>query len=337
MKIRAFTNDSGSAWWRLESVAKQVNMRTDHEFLVFNHKQWTGDALDGDIVIFQMLLNPEVLSEAKAQGAMVVYEIDDLLIEKSSRKEIDSSHRLASGMIDCIKMADMVTTTTKPLAEKIKKYNDNVVVLPNYIDTDWWGPASDVKTRGEIRVGWAGSISHDADLEFIAPVMERIIKENDNVRFVYCGAGGFSSNHDHTELMYRKDFFKNIPSNRREFFLGTPHDIWGYKSKTLYFDIAIAPLIDDEFNKCKSNIKWQEYSLNKWAGVYSDAPAYSDIKHGVKAKTQEDFYQQITRLIANEDERKELAQKAYDEVYSNWTIDRHFTKWLKAYKQCLNQ
>lgn len=337
MKIRAFTNSSGSAFWRLESVARQINMNTDHEFLCFNAKQWAGDSLDGDIVIFQMVLNPEAMLEAKAGGAKVVYEMDDLLTEKVGREEINDDQRYISGMIDSIKLADMVTVSTEELAKKARQFHNNVVVLPNYIDMLWWGNALDTERIGDIRLGWAGSTSHDADLEFIKPAVQAILDEYENVKFIYCGAGGVSSSSGHTELMFGKDIFKGIPPHRREFYLGTNVELWGYKSKTLHFDIALAPLINDEFNKCKSNIKWQEYSMNGWAGVYSDVPAYSNIKYGLKAKTSDDFYWQIKKLIDNDRERLTLGQKAKAEVFKNWTIDNHFMKWIEAYRTCLNQ
>lgn len=335
MKIRAFTNSSGSAWWRLESVARHINLNTEHEFLCFNAKQWTGDILDGDIIIFQMVINPDAILDAQRRGAKVVYEMDDLLTEKVGREEINDDDRFVNGMVESIKLADMVTVTTEALAKKARKFNENVVILPNYMDMGWWGEKSEVKRRGDIRLGWAGSVSHDADLKFISPVIAKIIEEYDNVKFVYCGAGGVSSSSLHTELMFGKDLFKEIPTHRREFFLGTSTDLWGYKSKCLHFDIAIAPLVDDSFNECKSNIKWQEYSLNGCAGVYSDVAPYSDIKHGLKAKTADEFYEKIKELIDGPADRKRLAEKAYNEVRNNWTLDRHFMKWIKAYRTLL--
>ena len=337
MRIIAFSNNTGAAWWRLESVAKHITMKTDHEFMVFSNTQWNGDIVDSDIVVFQMTIDPQVIREAQAQGAKVVYELDDLLTEKIGRDEINDKTSYITRMIESIKLADMVTTTTKALANKVKEFNKNVVVLPNYIDTDWWTKKLDTKRIGDIRIGWAGSTSHKADLEFLAPIMKRITDEYDNTKFIYCGAGGTSSNSEHTQLMYGKDIFKDIPTHRREFYLGTDTDLWGYKSKTLHLDIALAPLVDDEFNKCKSNIKWQEYSLNGWAGVYSNVETYRNIKYGLMADDAEEFYNQIKFLIENPKKREKLAEKAEKEVSRKWTLDRHFKKWIQAYKKCLSQ
>lgn len=336
MRILAFSNGTGSAWWRLESVARQINMKTDHEFFVFNSKQWANDIVESDIVVFQMAANPEVILQAQKQGARVVYEVDDLLLEDSDRKEITNNPNLVKGMIEGIKLADMVTTTTEQLREKLLQYNKNVIVLPNYIDTLWWGKQMITRRNNEIRIGWAGSNSHAADLEYIAPVMAQIMAEHKNVRFIHCGAGGVSGADD-VKLMYGKDLLKEIPPDRREFYFGSSTDLWGFKSKTLHLDIALAPLVDDQFNACKSNIKWQEYSLNGWAGVYSDVGAYDDIKFAKKAKDEVEFFAEIKYLIENKKERKEMVKKAQQEILDNWTIDNHFMKWIKAYKSCLTQ
>jgi glycosyltransferase involved in cell wall biosynthesis len=337
MKIRAFTNSTGSAWWRLESVAAHINQYTDHEMLCFNAKEWSGDTLDGDIVIFQMVVSPKAIRDAQMMGAKVIYEVDDLITERVNRAEVDKTDDNNQVVKDTVALADMVTTTTEELAKEMRKYNKNVVVLPNMIDLTWWGEALRTKRNDEIRIGWAGSTSHKTDLIYIRPVIKKILENYDNTRFIYCGAGGISSSSSSTELMYGEDLFKDLPAGRREHYLGINTELWGLKSKSLYFDIAIAPLVSDKFNDCKSNIKWQEYSLNGWAGVYSDEPPYSDIKHALKAKDQDEFYEHIAYLIENPEERKKMAKLARREVLTNWTLDHNYKKWVKAYKKCLNQ
>jgi glycosyltransferase involved in cell wall biosynthesis len=337
MKILAFGNGSGSSWWRLESVAKYIDGYDGHDMLVLSNKDWNGRTGGADIVVWQMVVNPEVINDCHKQGAKVIYEADDLITERLSRKELQNPHEFLAQTRAAIAACDMVTTTTEPLAIELRKINPNVVVLPNYMDDEWWGPASNIRHRGKIRIGWAGSTSHKSDLEFVSPIMERILNEFPEAHFVYCGAGGVSSSSLSTELMYGDDTFRKIPTNRREFFLGVNTELWPIKSKTLHFDIGIAPLISDKFNDCKSNIKWQEYSLNGWAGVYSDEPPYSDIKHALKAKDQEEFYQKIKYLIEHPVEREQMAQRAMKEVKRSWLLKNNFTKWIKAYQKCLNQ
>lgn len=332
MKIRAFKCSSGSSWWRIDSPANWINSETESEYLTFSARDWTGDILDGDIVVLQMIVNPEIIEQIHSQGAKVVYEIDDLLTKKTDRKEVDNPEMFITNTIKMLKGADLVTTTTKPLAKELKNYAKKVVVIPNYIDLDWWGAPLKIKRRGDIRIGWAGSTSHISDLEYLKEPIIRILKEFDNTTFIYCGAGGSSSNSVSTELMFGKDIFSNIPKERKEYHLGTNTETWAAKSKTLHLDIALAPLVDDEFNRAKSNIKWQEYSLNEWAGVYSNLDPYSDIKGALKAKNQEEFYQHIKYLITHPEERANMARASRQYVLRDWTMAKNYNKWVKAFE-----
>jgi processive 1,2-diacylglycerol beta-glucosyltransferase len=279
-----------------------------------------------------MIVNPEIIEQIHAQGAKVVYEIDDMLTKRTFRKEVDNPTMFIQNTVKMLKGADLVTTTTNSLAEELKKYTKKVEVIPNFIDLDWWGKPLNIKRRGNIRLGWAGSTSHLSDLVYIREPVKRILDEFENVIFVYCGAGGAASSSASTELMFGQDTFSNIPPERKEYYLGTNTETWGAKSKTLHLDIALAPLIDDEFNRCKSNIKWQEYSLNGWAGIYSDIETYSDIKGGLKAKTSDDFYNHIKYLITNPSERIKLVREAQKEVLTKWTIDNNYQKWVEVFE-----
>lgn len=332
MKIRAFKSTSGSSWWRVDSPANWINSQTKHEYLTFPAKFWRGDILDGDVILLQMIVNPEIIDQIHSQGAKVVYELDDLLTERTYRKEVDNPELFIKKAIDMIQKADVVTTTTPVLANELNQYTDQIKVVPNFIDLDWWGEPLRIKRRGKLRLGWAGSTSHKSDLIFLREPLKKILDEYENVIFVYCGAGGVSSASVSTELMFGEDVFKNIPLERKEYHLGVNHELWGAKSKTLYFDIALAPLIDDKFNRCKSNIKWQEYALNEWPGIYSDLAPYAEIKGGLKAKTQDDFYNQIKYLIENPDKRVEIMKEAKETVLKNWTMGKNYYKWIEVFE-----
>lgn len=337
MKIRAFMSSSGSSHWRVTSPANFINSQEGWEYLCFPAKAWQGDVLDGDIVLLQMVVNPEIIQQIHAQGAKVVYELDDLLTKRTYREEVDNPGMFIKNTEKMLKQADLVTTTTRPLADELSKYTDQIEIIPNFIDLDWWGEPLRIKRRGNLRLGWAGSTSHQSDLRFIKEPIAKILEEFEDVTFIYCGAGGASSASRSTELLFGKDVFSNIPPERKEYHLGINHELWGAKSKTLHFDIALAPLIDDAFNKSKSNIKWQEYALNEWAGIYTDLEPYDNIKGGLKAVTQDDWYNQIKYLITHPEKRQEIVSEARSEVLANWTMNNNYTLWMDAFEKCLNQ
>lgn len=339
MNILAFSNDTGSIQWRLKNIAEHINARTNHEMYVTSHKNWQGDTLGADIVVAQMWQNPQGVYEAQKQGAKVVYEADDIIVGvggKERKKLLTLTPEQEKLTIETIGACDLVTVTTETLADHYRQYNKNVVVLPNYMDFRWWGEPPRVKNYGgQIRLGWAGSFSHREDLLMIKPVIQKILKEFNFVKFVYCGFGGMTG--IGKAITFGEDVFSEIPVVRREFYPGVPVEYWPMKSKTLGFDIGIAPLLDDEFNSGKSPIKWMEYAANGIPAVFSDSVVYNDtVKNGVTgylAKNEDEWFTHLSRLILETETRKQIAKQALEAVFTHYNLEDHFNEWITTYEQ----
>lgn len=342
MNILAFHNTTGSRKWRLENIANYVNTRTNHEMYVTSHKNWAEDTLGADIVVAQMWQNPKGVHFCKKNGSKVVYEADDIILGvggKDREKLMVLSKAQEEMTKETIASCDVVTVTTDVLADHYKQWNKNVYVLPNYMDFMWWGePLTTRRFSQDIRLGWAGSYSHHEDLLMIKPVIKRILDQYPFVRFVYCGYGGMGTSASST-LTFGKDIFSDIPLNRREYYLGVEADYWPNKLKTLYFDIGIAPLVDDEFNAGKSAIKWMEYATVGVPGVFSDTNVYrGTVQHGVNgylARTEEDWYRYLSKLILDETIRKAIARQALLDVLGKYNLEDHYKKWLTVYESIL--
>ena len=128
------------------------------------------------------------------------------------------------------------------------------------------------------------------------------------------------------------DLFKGYPV---ECMLGVPFDAWPARLHGLRLDIGIAPLIDSEFNRCKSNIKWQEYAIAKVPGIYSNIIYQThgfDPRYGLIAYNEEDWYQKIKSLVLNPILRKDIADSAYSRVTSRFSLAKHIREWENAYK-----
>jgi hypothetical protein len=95
--------------------------------------------------------------------------------------------------------------------------------------------------------------------------------------------------------------------------------------QTTPMDVAVVSLEDNLFNRCKSNIKWLEYSACGIAGVYSDLPPYNRcIRHGqtglLVGDRVQDWFQAIDTLVTNASLRRAIAQQARQEVLSSYTL-----------------
>ena len=100
-------------------------------------------------------------------------------------------------------------------------------------------------------------------------------------------------------------------------------------------DIAIAPIKDTQFNRCKSNIKWLEHSMLKTPMVLSDVTPYKMVKHGETgflAKTTEDWVTYLSLLIENPAERKRIGENAYRSVNQEWLIEKFLPRYERMFE-----
>ena len=91
-------------------------------------------------------------------------------------------------VINHLKMADVVTTTTPIFAEIIKKHNKNVYVFPNAINPEDERFQIKQTTSDRVRFGIICGASHLKDLELMRGMTAQLSKETlDKMQFVLCG------------------------------------------------------------------------------------------------------------------------------------------------------
>lgn len=220
------------------------------------------------------------------------------------------------------KNADMVSTTTPILQEKLKAINPNTVVLPNLVDFEQYPDIQCVKK--EIRIGWQGGSSHYEDLYIVANAVKRILKKHDNTKFIFLG----------DLRMY--GLFKDIPIERIECHQWTPQVVYPYKLACMNLDIGVCPLLDNESNRNKSAIKFFEYSIVRAATVASNIPPYSPvITNGETGLLvgENDWFDALDMLVQDKKKREELANNAFNYVHEHHNANSKAYLWLNAYEK----
>jgi glycosyltransferase involved in cell wall biosynthesis len=91
------------------------------------------------------------------------------------------------------------------------------------------------------------------------------------------------------------------------------------------YAIALAPLIESEFNHHKSYIKYLDYGILGLAPILSDITPYRTVvsqdETGVLvSNTTQEWYLAMTRLIEEPETRVRLARNAYLDVTSHHTL-----------------
>lgn len=270
----------------------------------------------------------QTMARYPGQRPKLVYELDDDLwnVDPSNVRAFDwfmngydyttnTYHAVHDNLAMNLAVADRVTVTTEPLAELCRKYNDNVVIVPNYIPEwvlDWERPQSD-----RVTVGWMGSATHSMDWDQSGEQVARFLKRNPNVRFHMIGGD------------YVKSF--RLPREQAEF---TPW-IHGVESvwRSIDFDIALAPLRPHLFNQSKSNLKALEAAALGIPIIASDCGPYPGFvehgKTGFLVKRDHEWGKFLRELVNDEDMRHEMGAAAKEKA-REWTLEGNLDQWKAA-------
>lgn len=144
-------------------------------------------------------------------------------------------------------LADILTVSTSGIQEELKKFNASTIVLPNSIPTHLFPKLPFKEERSNV-VMWRGSDTHMADLLAVKDELNQLIGLHPEVEFSFMGI-----------TPWFLDKKPNISSFKDIDVVKYFHAI--YETAPILF---INPLEDHKFNRCKSNICWQEAA---WAGA----------------------------------------------------------------------
>ncbi len=281
-----------------------------------------------DLIIIQRTApreeSQDLIEEIFASGCCVVYESDDLLTEKLPETNylVKPYQEHIPYIIDVIKRADLVTTSTQFLAEKFSHFNPNVRILPNLIDQKLWLKKLPVIAKKVQTIVFSGTQGHETDLKSIEKCLLTLHeKYQGKIKFIFIGCS--------TPVL------KELPGT--EYYDLVPYREYSSFLQNLSVDIAIIPLLEGEFNKSKSNIKWLEYSMCGIAGVYSDVLPYQGIEHGktglLAKNNEQDWQNALEWMIENPEQRVEMALAAQQTVIEKYTLmagaDQYLQTWLK--------
>lgn len=312
---------SQCAWYRC-SVPGHELAKCGHE-VGLSANPTVSDFHNADVIVFLRQFTREAHQAMKAMrysGKRVIYDIDDALWD------LDPSHpaysfynqpKVKRGIEACVRVADLVTTSTESLAEKLGNLNPRVVVLPNMLPDEVW-PFSGAKPQNSehVIVGWAGGHTHFADLKLIRTVVAETLEAYPNVEVVCAG-------------------FKPTPfAAHPRLSLAPWVPIEEYSAVIRGFDIGLSPLVDSAFNKSKSDLKALEYSMAGIPVVASKVEAYQsfvkDGETGFLVETPEQWREALGKLIEDCGLREKMGGSA-NTLARERLISGNVGMWLEAY------
>jgi hypothetical protein len=267
------------------------------------------ERLQPDTIIFQRPLAREFLaymSNAKAySNAFKVYEIDDLITNIPIKNYFKSAHPkdTVKLMREGIAQVDRLIVSTQGLAEAYAGWHSDIQVLELKLPPVWWSSLKITRTEHKKpRVGWAGGSSHLGDLELIADVVKDLAGEVDWIFFGMCP--------------------KKLRPYIKEFHNGVPIHIYPQKLATLDLDLAVAPLENNQFNDCKSNLRLLEYGACGFPVICSNTRAFTDRNLPVRIikNKYKDWVDAIRQHTNDLNYSHNLGKELKLEIHRNWML-----------------
>ena len=282
------------------------------------------DIVTSDIIVGQRVCRDDATLVWQAMCAkgdkLMVLEIDDDLFQ------IDPSNApaykfytpsLLANLAQNIRAAHVVTVSTEPLADVIRAYNPNVVVVPNRIPA--WLLEHQRPVDRHRTIGWGGGVSHAMDWVDAAPQVARFLQRNQDVHAHVIGGTFESMRNWPVERLTVTPWFNSVDDYYR----------------AVNFDIGLAPLRPHVFNQSKSAIKTLEYAALGIPVVASAAGPYEEfVQHGVTGllvRRDHEWTSHLRALANDADMRMEMDRNARQQAAEH-TIEGNLGSWLEAWQ-----
>jgi glycosyltransferase involved in cell wall biosynthesis len=248
-------------------------------------------------------------------GIVTIMDIDDHWSPGPDHPawEIIKKHELDRKILNNIKVSRNIITTTPFFKKEINRYNKNVYILPNAIDTNEKQYQSNPEKSERIRIGWLGGSSHLKDLEILKGLVSKFKRDGliDKIQFVLCGydlrgtltiidskTGEQKQRpikpiesvwHQYEKIftddysVLSEDYKKFLLTFENKEYVGVENEpyrrVWtkpitSYASNYNLFDISLSPLKESDFNKVKSQLKVIEAGFHKKALIAQNFGPY---------------------------------------------------------------
>ncbi|RLT40978.1 MAG: glycosyltransferase, partial [Chloroflexi bacterium] len=277
----------------------------------------------------------QVMQQARQYNKPVIYDLDDLLLDLPITHANYNRYRACRPHIAlALAEADLVTCSTATLASTVSAFVPNARVLPNYLPDDLWRPILDQPLpeptpSQPLCIGYCGGHSHGPDIEMIQPVLLDLLNEfAGQIQLCFWGL------RPPPQLLDREDVRWEAV------------EIGEYVDFVKYFgtqrcDIFLAPLLDSLFNRCKSGLKFLEYSALGIPGIYSRLEPYQELvihgENGYLATDLSEWDKFLRRLIADPGLRQRMGKAAKESVANHWLLGTHAARWQEKYTDAIDQ
>lgn len=247
-----------------------------------------------DVLFFQRPTSPahaDMIQLAKEARVPIWIDFDDAVFavrDDNPMKGYFTDKLRVEAIKRCLALADVVTVTTEALVTHFQPYvKSSIRVIPNAFDMGLFPNRTRSVGKNRKVMAWRGSETHTADCDQVVGSLASHVEKHPDWSFAFFGDPPAS-------------ILEGIPKNRLGR-VGWQALITTYMDTLLKIspDLLIVPLIDDEFNRCKSNSALLEAA---WAGAAVIAPVFEEWSQapGVYTYTcRDEFHERLEEAMSD--------------------------------------
>ena len=251
-------------------------------------------------------------------GSYVIFDFDDSiwLADTSPGNQRWEWVKKPAKFFDNVKYAHIVMAGNAYLAEKAKTMNQNTLIVPTTIDTDFHKPMPELRNTNSVLIGWSGSISTVKHFELLLPVLIKLkARYKEKLKFKIIGQKNYVS----TELEVESVEWSEENEVRE---LNT-------------LDIGIMPLPDDAWANGKCGLKGLSYMACGVPAIMSEVGVNKEIvKHGTNgflAENDYEWFNMLCELIENKELRLEMGLNGRKTVVEKYSVEANKDKYLEVF------
>jgi glycosyltransferase involved in cell wall biosynthesis len=289
---------------------------------------------DWDILLYNRICQYDINWNKTKEllGCQVVMDIDDHWQLPVNHLYYNTYQDIAERIERNLMQADLVTVTNINLLNKVKQFNDNVVITPNALPYGL-NQFNDTRVKSDkVRLFWCGSISHDNDIKILKEPLKRLQGRKD----IQMVMGGYNDSDAYTKSIWDKMFSMftgNLPSIKLHSASPTQ-----YMDMYNFADIVLIPLEDSEWHACKSNLKILEAAAKRLPVICSNVAPYNmDVDAPVLwVNNQKDWFRYINLLTNNPSLRENLGNELYAWASKRYNFKEINQQRYDAYKSIIS-
>ena len=294
----------------------------------------------------------ELIRRAKELGRLVLFDIDDLVIDTKYTDTIpyvmslnaEEKRIYDDGVIrmgKTLKLCDGAITTTERLAEELSHYVPKVFINRNVASERMYELSEKAIYERDVLpyLNKEELLSQKSLYSYEKAKEKSEQRSQSGIRIGYF-SGSITHNDDFDMIRPALiKILKKYPDTSLHLVgeLDLPEELKPFKKQIVVapfteweklpfliasVDINLAPITVSIFNEAKSENKWTEAALVKVPTVASAIGAFKaaiiNNETGLLCETVDDWYEALEKLILNQKERKRLAENAYRYVVKNY-------------------